>query len=164
MASQEASRAQCTWQSVFANPQALPVSPDKKPTGAAEADKASETANACFAFTAQPSPPNDGPWEGICDRPGWLRLVAIGTRTLHVAVSETQMSQGQSRPCDFDRSRWQQVGECSLLEDAQKGRKSLLSAIRANQSLPAPNFPSTAVPAPAPRPFLHLESGPAPLL
>ncbi len=70
----------------FRKSQALPVSPDKKPTSAAEADKASETANACFAFTAQPSPPDDGPWEGICHRPGWLRFVAIGTRTLHVAV------------------------------------------------------------------------------
>lgn len=70
----------------FRKPQALPMSPDKKPTSAEEADKASETANACFAFTAQTSPPTDGPWEGICDRPGWLRLVAIGPSTLHVAV------------------------------------------------------------------------------
>jgi hypothetical protein len=70
----------------FRKPQALPASPDKKPTSAEDADKASETANACFAFTAQPSPPDDGPWEGICDRPGWVRLVAIGPKTLHVAV------------------------------------------------------------------------------
>jgi hypothetical protein len=74
----------------FRKPQALPVSPNKKPTSAAEADKASETANACFAFTAQPSPPNDGPWEGICNRSGWLRLVAIGPRTLHVIVLKLQ--------------------------------------------------------------------------
>jgi hypothetical protein len=70
----------------FRKPQALPVSPGKKPTSAQEADKAAETANAGFAFTAQPSPPNDGPWEGTCDRPGWLRLVAVGPGTLHVAV------------------------------------------------------------------------------
>lgn len=70
----------------FRKPQVLPVSPAKRPTSAAEADKTSETANACFAFAAQPSPPNDGPWEGICDHPGWLRLVAIGPTTLHVAV------------------------------------------------------------------------------
>jgi len=70
----------------FRKPQALPVSQDQKPAGAEEANKASETANGCFAFTAQPSPPDDGSWEGICDRPGWLRLVAIGPSTLHVAV------------------------------------------------------------------------------
>ena len=70
----------------FRKPQVLPVSPDRKPTSAAEADKASETANACFAFTAQPSPRNDGRWEGNCDRPGWLRLVAIGPKALHVIV------------------------------------------------------------------------------
>ena len=65
---------------------ALPVSPDKKPSGAEEADKAAETANACFNFTAQTPPPDDGAWEGICDRPGLLRLVAIGPKTLYVAV------------------------------------------------------------------------------
>jgi hypothetical protein len=70
----------------FRKPQALPVPPDKKPTRAEEADKASEMANVCFAFAVQPSPPNDGPWEGIYDHPGWLRLVAIGPKTLHVAV------------------------------------------------------------------------------
>jgi hypothetical protein len=70
----------------FRKPQALAMSPDKKPTSAEEADKAADAANACFAFTAQPSPPNDGSWTGICDRPGWLRLVAIGPGALHVAV------------------------------------------------------------------------------
>ena len=70
----------------FRRSQALPLSPDRKPATAAEADKASETANACFAFAAQPSPPDDGPWEGTCARPGWLRFVALGPKTLHVAV------------------------------------------------------------------------------
>ena len=70
----------------FRGSPAPPLSPDKKPTSAAEADKAAERANACFAFTAQPSPPDDGTWEGTCEHPGWLRLVAVGPKTLHVAV------------------------------------------------------------------------------
>jgi hypothetical protein len=67
-------------------PQALPMSPGKRPTSAEEADNASERANACFAFTAQPSPPEGRPWEGNCDRPGWLRLVAIGSSARYVVV------------------------------------------------------------------------------
>jgi len=70
----------------FRKPQALPVSPEKKPTSSDESDKAAEMANLCFAFAAQPSPPNDGPWEGVCSDPGWLRLVAVGPMMLHVAV------------------------------------------------------------------------------
>jgi hypothetical protein len=45
---------------------------------AKEAGEAQEAANARFAFTAEPSPPDNGPWEGTWDRAGWLRLVATG--------------------------------------------------------------------------------------
>jgi hypothetical protein len=67
-------------------PAASPASPEEKLTTAKKADKVSDAANACFAFAARPSPPDDGPWEGTCDRPGWLRLVAVGPSGLHVAV------------------------------------------------------------------------------
>ena len=70
----------------FRKPLELPTSPGKKPASAEEADKAAETANACFAFTALRSPPEGGPWEGTCDHAGSLRLIAIGPKTLHVAV------------------------------------------------------------------------------
>ena len=71
----------------FCKPQVLPASPDRRPASAAVADK--DGGNGKRVFRLRPrkrSPPDDGPWEGVCDDPGWLRLVAVGPRTLHVAV------------------------------------------------------------------------------
>lgn len=52
--------------------------------------RAWEAANAEFAFSAVPSPPRGGPWEGTFDRAGWLRLVATGGGAIHVAVLRLQ--------------------------------------------------------------------------
>jgi hypothetical protein len=60
--------------------------PSTRPAGADDVRKAFEAANARFAFTREPSPPDSGPWQGRCDRPGWLRLVATGPGTFSVAV------------------------------------------------------------------------------
>jgi len=51
-----------------------------------QANEALAAANAAYAFAVQPSPPDGAPWEGTWERPGWLRLVATGPRTLHVVV------------------------------------------------------------------------------
>jgi len=56
------------------------------PTERERARATFEAANAALGFTPLPSPPDDGPWEGTVDRPGWLRLVAVAEGRLHVAV------------------------------------------------------------------------------
>jgi hypothetical protein len=70
----------------FRDPHFTPKLPKVKSPDAASMDKTADAANDGFAFTPQASPPLDGPWEGTCDRAGCLRLVAIGTKTLWVAV------------------------------------------------------------------------------
>jgi len=65
---------------VFTVPTAGPPANEK------EANEALGAANAAYAFAVQPSPPDDAPWQGTWERPGWLRLVATGPGSLHVAV------------------------------------------------------------------------------
>jgi hypothetical protein len=70
----------------FRNPRfALPPSKGR-PSTAEAMDKAADAANDGFSFSRRPSPTGDAPWEGTCDRAGWLRLVAIAPKTLYVAV------------------------------------------------------------------------------
>jgi hypothetical protein len=57
-----------------------------KSADAQEARTAFQAANARFAFIAKPSPPDDQPWEGVFDRPGWVRLVATGPGVFCAAV------------------------------------------------------------------------------
>ena len=54
--------------------------------GAEGAGKAFVAANAGFAFRVQTSPPDGGPWEGTCDRPGWLCLVVTGPGAFSAAA------------------------------------------------------------------------------
>ena len=54
--------------------------------GEKKATQASEAANAVFAFTPLPSPPDDGPWQGNVERSGWIRLVTHDANRLYVAV------------------------------------------------------------------------------
>jgi hypothetical protein len=68
-------------------PRAIPAA---KQTDAQKANRIAEEANARFDFLAQPSPPDDQTWEGTCAQPGWLRLVATGPGTFHVAVLKLQ--------------------------------------------------------------------------
>lgn len=51
-----------------------------------EAQAAFEAANAALDFAPLPPPPDQGPWEGTVEQPGWLRLVAIAGGELYVAV------------------------------------------------------------------------------
>jgi len=60
-------------------------------SGPSDAEKARadfEAANARLAFVPLPSPPEDGPWEGTVDRPGKVRLVAMGGKEIYVGVLE----------------------------------------------------------------------------
>ena len=56
-----------------------------------EADARFRAANATFAYAALPGPAADEPWEGTCDRQGWLRLVAIGPGRLWVAALKLEL-------------------------------------------------------------------------
>jgi hypothetical protein len=64
--------------------------PATRPPGATpeQARAAFRTANAVFAFSTLPSPPDEGPWQGTVNEPGRLRLVAVSPRTLRVGVVE----------------------------------------------------------------------------
>lgn len=65
-----------------------PLSPKAapRPGQPAEARAAFRAANAAAAFTALPSPPPDGPWEGTVAKPGWLRLVTTKDGVLYAAA------------------------------------------------------------------------------
>ena len=48
-------------------------------------------ANETFAFQELPAPPADGPWKGVINREGTLRLVAFTPKALHVAALELKL-------------------------------------------------------------------------
>lgn len=48
-------------------------------------------ANETFAFQELPAPPADGPWKGVINREGTLRLVAFAPRGLHVAALDLKL-------------------------------------------------------------------------
>ena len=62
----------------------------QRPAQPKQARAAFEAANAALAFTALPSPPEQGPWEGTIQKPGWIRLVAAGGEQFHAAVIEAE--------------------------------------------------------------------------
>ena len=68
----------------------LSIAPPEKQKDAIKARAIFEAANAAFAFSPLPSPPNDGPWEGTIDRPGCLRLIATAPKTLYVVALKLQ--------------------------------------------------------------------------
>jgi hypothetical protein len=57
-----------------------------KSAGADAAGKAFAAANSRFDFVALPAPADGGTWDGTCDRPGWLRLVASGPGVFSATV------------------------------------------------------------------------------
>ena len=77
-----ATRLEVAWRKPFAftMPMGAP------PAGEKQANEALKAANAPYAFAVQPSPADGAAWEGTCERPGSLRLVAVGPKSLHVAV------------------------------------------------------------------------------
>ncbi len=56
------------------------------PAGQAAAESAHRAANTVFAFQPLATLGKDEPWEGICDRPGVLRLVAVGERAIYAVA------------------------------------------------------------------------------
>jgi hypothetical protein len=72
--------------------------PSPEGTGAAQEReqraRAAEAANAALAFTSLPAPPDNGPWEGTVDRPGWVRLVATGPDALYAIVLKLPAEKG----------------------------------------------------------------------
>lgn len=63
-----------------------PAQATKGLTAREKARAAFEAANAALGFAPLPAPPDEGPWEGTVDQPGWLRLVAVADGELYVAV------------------------------------------------------------------------------
>ena len=59
----------------------VPVSPTKQ-----QLRKLLQAANETFVFQELPAPPPDGPWKGVINREGVLRLVAFTPKALHVAA------------------------------------------------------------------------------
>jgi hypothetical protein len=58
--------------------------------GQKEAARASDAANAAFAFAPLASPAGDAPWQGEVERSGTIRLVAHDANRLYVAVLKTE--------------------------------------------------------------------------
>jgi hypothetical protein len=68
-----------------------PAGPISLPVGGAAVDEhearaAFEAANDALGFTPVPTPREGSPWQGVVDRPGWLRLVAVAGSDLYVAT------------------------------------------------------------------------------
>jgi hypothetical protein len=58
--------------------------------GEQKADRASDAANAAFAFAPLASPADGAPWQGNVERPGWIRLVAHDAHHLYVAILKAE--------------------------------------------------------------------------
>ena len=62
--------------------------PATLPNDRDQANAALETANTCFGFEALNAFSPDQAWEGVIDRPGAIRFVAVGGDRLFVHVAE----------------------------------------------------------------------------
>jgi len=72
----------------YRSPEKIAVQWQSSPTEPEKARGDFQAANARLAFVPLPSPPEDGPWEGTVDRPGKVRLVAMGGKEIYVGVLE----------------------------------------------------------------------------